>query len=524
MAPNYLVKRQSGIYHFRFSVPEKLRAAIGKRELTKSLGTREPRRARYLAGQYIAALETVFDSAKAGYTSTMDKDAVLRQLGIDPDSVGELVNVSYHPVHGANVSVDSGGKLTTEQEAEIARSLLDHAAEKGFSTPAAPVEPMGETQQTAPPGELLSIIAKRFIESKKAAWTEKTERTYVSMFETVVSLLKDPHINTVTSKNVSAISVVLTRYPSRASDYPELRELSAWDRAAKQVIATVKKEPYPVISAQTVNTHLERLSALFDYAILHGEAVKNPAKGICVAVQKNVVTRRAFSNDELKTLFEAPFYRQHQYKKPYEYWLPHFGLLTGARINELAGLALDDVGQDEGVWSINIKPRPKIKGEPPAREKDGHRVKNKASIRRIPLHPMLIELGFLEYVESIRKAGHWRVFPELPKGRDGYAKNATRWFLDYRKSCDVGDDAVDFHAFRHTFEGVALRARINAEYRSVWLGHSVGRGAMIDGGAAMTVEAYKADYPAKLLLEEVALKIDFGLDLTPYEPVLTQNK
>ena len=42
----------------------------------------------------------------------------------------------------------------------------------------------------------------------------------------------------------------------------------------------------------------------------------------------------------------------------------------------------------------------------------------------------------------------------------------------------------------------------------------------MDGGAAMTVDAYRADYPAVLLLEEVAQKIDFGLDLTPYNHVL----
>lgn len=347
---------------------------------------------------------------------------------------------------------------------------------------------------------------------------------YEANLDTAVSLLRDPPVNALTRKQVSGLADALSRFPARASDYSELRGLSAWDRVKKAVEAIARGEPYKAMGPQTVNIHLERLSALYDFAVLHGEAVGNPVKGISVAVNSDEEPRRAYTSDELKVIFEGSFYRERLYKKPYQYWMPHLGLYTGARINELAGLAVSDVHLDDGVWAISFKPRPKKEGEPSAPGKDGHRLKNKASIRSIPLHPELIRLGFLDYVESLKKAGQWRVFPELTMCRDGYGKNAGTWYSRYREKIEVTDNDVDFHSFRYSFEGAALRARIRAEFRSVWLGHSVGRGALMDGGAAMTVEAYRADYPASLLLEEVAKKIDFGLELTPYQPITDTAK
>ena len=42
--------------------------------------------------------------------------------------------------------------------------------------------------------------------------------------------------------------------------------------------------------------------------------------------------------------------------------------------------------------------------------------------RVAPIHPFLLdELNFLAYVKKIKKQGHDRLFPELNKGRDGYA-------------------------------------------------------------------------------------------------------
>jgi hypothetical protein len=57
---------KTGVYWLRKVVPEVLRAAIGKRELVQSLGTKDPKEARAKAPAVIAAFEAVLEAARAG--------------------------------------------------------------------------------------------------------------------------------------------------------------------------------------------------------------------------------------------------------------------------------------------------------------------------------------------------------------------------------------------------------------------------------------------------------------------------
>jgi|TARA_B110000116_G_scaffold220945_1_gene199261 hypothetical protein len=49
-------------------------------------------------------------------------------------------------------------------------------------------------------------------------------------------------------------------------------------------------------------------------------------------------------------------------------------------------------------------------------------VKSYASIRNVPVHPQLINLGFIEYIAKHRRKKKERIFWELTKTRDGYIK------------------------------------------------------------------------------------------------------
>jgi hypothetical protein len=47
---------------------------------------------------------------------------------------------------------------------------------------------------------------------------------------------------------------------------------------------------------------------------------------------------------------------------------------------------------------------------------EGNHVKSEASERRVPIHPILIELGLLKLVELRRQQGQSRLFPHLKRG------------------------------------------------------------------------------------------------------------
>ncbi len=105
-----------------------------------------------------------------------------------------------------------------------------------------------------------------------------------------------------------------------------------------------------------------------------------------------------------------------------------------ARLLALASLRLDQLQREGGVWFFDIQ-----------------KAKNANSQRRIPLHRVVVESGFLVYVEDLRERGATQPFPELKPGANGYGKNATCRFADYLDEHKIMDDRKAFHSFRHTF-------------------------------------------------------------------------
>jgi hypothetical protein len=79
-------------------------------------------------------------------------------------------------------------------------------------------------------------------------------------------------------------------------------------------------------------------------------------------------------------------------RTPAQWWLPAPALFTGARSQELAQLHGQDVEEVSGVCDIHIAAR-----------FDGQRLKNRQSKRFVPLHPTLLDAGFLNYVEDVRQ-------------------------------------------------------------------------------------------------------------------------
>lgn len=62
---------------------------------------------------------------------------------------------------------------------------------------------------------------------------------------------------------------------------------------------------------------------------------------------------------------------------------------TGARLNEVAQLLVEDVQEVDGVWYFDISDEGENQKE----------VKNKASKRKVPVHSSLIYAGFLDFYQ-----------------------------------------------------------------------------------------------------------------------------
>ncbi|MEQ1517769.1 MAG: site-specific integrase, partial [Usitatibacteraceae bacterium] len=179
------------------------------------------------------------------------------------------------------------------------------------------------------------------------------------------------------------------------------------------------------------------------------------------------------------------------------YWVPILGFYTGARLGELVQLHLADVTCEDGVPLLRIT-------EDGADGNAAHikHVKSEAGVRQIPLHPDLISLGFMAFVDLRRKRqrkGSKRLFPEVKFGADGQASTVfSKWFGRMMSKAGIADPALVFHSFRHNAED-ALRNGLQPQYViDRIIGHSDGATSAGYGEGISLTTAQSAVVAAKL--------------------------
>ena len=123
------------------------------------------------------------------------------------------------------------------------------------------------------------------------------------------------------------------------------------------------------------------------------------------------------------------------------------------------------------------------------------RVKTKSSKRRVPVHPALVKLGFLPFVQNQKAGGHIRLFPELTPTSYGSLTAAwSKWWGRHARTvCGITDPRKTFHSFRHGWKDAA-RAVMPEEHHDAITGHS-------DGSVGRT---YGHGVPIKVLAESMA--------------------
>ena len=159
-----------------------------------------------------------------------------------------------------------------------------------------------------------------------------------------------------------------------------------------------------------------------------------------------------------------------------------------------------DIIKINGVWVYRIVEEGEY-GE------EETKVKNPYSERDIPLHSVLVDtLGFIKYVNHIKKLGKERVFYELPKIKNKYQKYVGRFFNDrYLKKIGLKDTgrSVSFHSMRHSVETHLTNQNVNPRMIDGLQGHSQ-KGI---GGSV-----YMKGVKPEVLMKECVDKIDWGID------------
>ena len=156
------------------------------------------------------------------------------------------------------------------------------------------------------------------------------------------------------------------------------------------------------------------------------------------------------------------------------------------RTNEICQMKLSDVEKENNIWFMFVE------------DSEDTTVKTENSIGKIPMHPQLIELGFIDYVANLkRREKNIRIFWELKEERDGYASKVSRHFNEKFLPA-IGkwkEHTKVLYCTLHTFINKLYSAKVDENVIKTLLGH--------EKEFTMKNNTTEVPYPPELLIEEI---------------------
>ena len=199
---------------------------------------------------------------------------------------------------------------------------------------------------------------------------------------------------------------------------------------------------------------LAPIRAILQWAVDNRRINQNPAERITIDIKGKLADRkRGYSEDEAwKVLNAAQKERDHLRR-----WVPWLCAFSGARVSEVCQVRAEDLVQLEGIWCVRFAP-------------EAGSLKNVSSERAVPLHPVLIERGFLEFVE---KVGSGPLFAELKPDRFGSrGGNGTKVLGRWVRAMGLTDPRISpNHSWRHRLRTLGRRYGLATDILDAITGH-----------------------------------------------------
>jgi integrase len=553
------ITKKRGVYYYRRRLPQP-----SSGELTLSLRTRSFREAEWLAARLDRAFDEVIREVKYEKPSDIQRIAheyLRRKLDSDLQARTESPHVGVYSRSNdrGRIAEDDlewiDGELSgarrelLERLYQHQRPLIDELA-KDYSVPdeqwnalahgilkanvtfwetvvertrgnvaAIPAE-LEQTRGTTealsttvghetPAGPLLSEVLPGFLSfmSDEGVWRGQTLAQNTATYEMFIQYCGDRPVTAYKRKDLAAFYDLLRALPKLYSKTATWKEMTL-----REIAEATGSEDHVRLSMTTVKRHFAALGRLFEYLRKREDYLgDNPAYGFEYPDKRRGRDKRSMWTDaQISRLFSTPVwsgclskYRRSQpgevILKDEKYWLPLLGAFHGNRLEEFAQLQRSDVRHSEGIWYLDIN------------DSDGKQVKNQQSKRRVPLHPELQRLGFLDYVKETSPAPKDRLFPQLKPG--GSDKKLgfyfTKWFSQYRKDVGLYEPGLDYHSFRSAVATKLAAAGVTLDVRNDLLGHE---------GGSVDERFYQKGSPLKQLAEAIAKVSWPDLHLSAAEP------
>lgn len=481
--PSRLRRSRHGIYYFRVIIPKKLRLLVGgRRECLFSLATRDPRE----ASQRSYALSAGVLAAFREVLSLMAGNDKNKKDGLPSGIEGQIRKaiIDFHPDGGLKrIETDPNNPQDAKQAQQLVEALFGKNAI--YTGPSAPQVVNAAINAPVPEQVSLKKAIERYLRIRSDRWKSKTLAEYEAVLNRFSEFIGPCALNHVTQRSIE--------------DYLE-------------------KQKEDGLITRTRDKHVDVIRGFFKEAIDSELLVgRNPAQKTRVLTFKQTKALPGylpFTAPDLQAIFEESTYPD-QKGPPHEFWFPFIGLFTGARIGELAQLALTDIVVIDGVPSIDIN------------DEDYKELKNEDSRRKIPIHPELIRIGFLKFVEDMRALAKRerevfegnkdqlerldRLFSYLtPDTHGSFGGVPSEAFGRHTRKLGVHVHRKKvFHSFRFTANDLLRQQNVPEEQRCAMIGHAHN---------TINVVNYSTKFTVGFLLKNVAPKLKYsGLNLRSFK-------
>jgi len=527
--PNYVSLSRHGIFYARLVTPKAVRALNPQlpKEIRKSLHTRCPReavvRSRAMALDFrilITEVSKAMSSKNDNYNSKLILHPHINgsySLQVEPSDTAEMVR-EYIKMLKELGTLPSDATVIDEMAHEAPTAKEFREAKLAV-------------MDLKPNGPWLSEVVEAFAAEKlqEKQWDENTwTRTYKPLlrdFREIISTQK----RTITNKDGSTKSIWDIQSMAIDEIHIETYCKAMWvfpkNYGSMKNIGDAKQALNAGLPPQSRANAFKKIRMLKTFLMWAYKKKKLSQELDELLPVERLDKKRDKRNDgyqpwtlpELKKIFERGTYPTEDWK----YWPPIIALFTGARVNEIAQLQVADfIKTDSGIQCIVITdledgPDDDEPIDVDASERPIKTVKNASSRRWVPVHPKLIEIGLLDFVEDLREKGELRLFPTLPYVEESrYGRKVSRYFAETTKKLGIYKKHKKvFHSFRSALNGMMMKIGMPQELREYVEGHTNDSTNVASYGKQLE------DRPYPLMLEWLS-KVQYDLKIEKWQKKL----
>ena len=453
----------------------------GRKDIRTSLRTRDPREARERQAVAVAYLEAVWRSVREGPRRLTHKEAVAL-AGEAYRTLVERVEDDPGPVAGWAI--------------REAQNLQAEFGKFGFGRAGLKIGVGEADRRRESLEELLGPVADGFL-SRRGLIIDAESRA--RLLEQLLSADRQASLlNLRRAEGDYSPDLEASRFPAfpeatKAPSSVNLLDLfDGWARERKPSQSTVdqwrkhcesflaflgKDDAWQVMKADVVrwkdalvaaggspktinDSKLAALRVAFEWGVKNVRVSSNPAAGVAVAFKVRLQDRmQGFDDAEAAAILNAAA----RENRPAIRWLPLLCATTGARVGEMAQLRGEDVITRDGIPAVRITA-------------EAGSVKNAGSERTVPLHPAVLEAGFMAFVGERKgplffNAERRKADAKKPSHKI-VTKNVANWVKELGLETGRANRKDPSHAWRHRFKTLARAAGINDSVADTIVGHA----------------------------------------------------